>query len=229
VRDVTTRFVERHLSGLLGILKATNTGPDGKSRPPGERILRLGLREFVRFPGRTLLALGQVMLKPGTWRLAAWIAMNAVLGLATFAARLLPAGILPGLRRLPPPLRTHVRFAMRELRHLRWTYLRISLVFQLELTGAQMAMQRVGQRIEWLVSMLALCHHAAVQDESQQRVAKLQCLLLEERVRAAARGLRSGALRKLRAAVQAVGRDVVEGRESLFEGLPAEPFDHPWK
>jgi alkylation response protein AidB-like acyl-CoA dehydrogenase len=228
VRDVTTRFVERHLSGLLDILKATNTGPDGKSVPPGQRILRLGLREFARFPGRTLLALGRVMLTPGTWRLGAWIATNAALDMGLLALRLLPASVRSGPRRLPPPLRTHVRFAERELRALRWTYLRISLVFQLELTGAQMAMQRLGQRIEWLVSMLALCHHAAVQDASQQHVAKLQCLLLEERVRASARGLRSSGLRKLRAAVQEVGRDVVDGRASLFKGLPAEPFDHPW-
>ena len=228
VREVTAQFVERHLAGLLGILKAANTGPDGKPVPPDRRIFRLSPGVFVRFPGRSVTALCRVMLTPGTWRLAAWVASNAAQEVGSAVLRLLPAGARPALRGLPPPLRAHARYAERKLRALRWTYLRISLAFQLELTGAQMALQRLGQRIEWLVSMLALCHHAALQDASQQRVARLQCLLLEERVRGSAGNLRSRQLRKLRAAVQEVVRDVVDGKASLFDGLPAEPFDHPW-
>ncbi len=228
VRDVTARFVDQHLAGLLSVLKAANTGADGKPVPVDQRIMRVGFREFVRFPGRSLLALSRVLQTAGTWRLAAWIARNALLDLVKLPLRVLPTAMWSRYRELPASLRTHVRTAERELRAVRWTYLRISLAFQLELTGAQIAMQRLGQRIEWLVAMLAMCHHATVQDASQQRVAKLQCLLLEERVRASARGLRSSALRKLRVAVQEVSRDVVDGRTSLFEGLPAEPFDHPW-
>jgi hypothetical protein len=126
-------------------------------------------------------------------------------------------------------LRDHARTAERELRALRWRHLWISLSFQLELTSAQIALQRLGQQIEWLTSVLVLCHHAAVQDETQWRIANLQCLLLLERVRGAKAGLRSRRLRQLRKAVADVGADVASDAVGLFRGLPAEPYQHPFK
>ena len=39
------------------------------------------------------------------------------------------------------------------------------------LTRAQIPLQRLGKSIEHLVSVVALCHHAKLQDPSQQRTA----------------------------------------------------------
>jgi hypothetical protein len=228
VRDVTLPFVERYLSPLLGILQRANTGADGKMVAPEERILRLGLREFRQFPRRSLTALVRMLVAPGLLRLGAWICGSMALDIARTASRVIPSGWLPAYRSLPPVLRGHVRFAQFELRQTRWTYLRLGLSFQLQLTSAQVALQRLGQRIEWLVSILALCHHSALQDPSQQRVADLQCLLLRERVEASRRGLSNATLRRLRRALSLVARDVRTDESSLFSQLPGEPYAHPW-
>jgi alkylation response protein AidB-like acyl-CoA dehydrogenase len=229
VRDVTLPFVERYLSPLLGILQRANTGANGSMVAPEERILRLGLRELRRFPRRSLTALARLLIAPGLLRLGAWICGNLALELARAASRAIPSSWLPAYRSLPPGLRAHVRFAEFGLWRTRWTYLRLSLSFQLQLTGAQVALQRLGQRIEWLVSILALCHHSASQDPSQQHIADLQCLLLRERVEASRRGLSNAALRRLRRALSLVARDVRGDQSSLFSQLPGEPYAHPWE
>jgi len=229
VRDVTLPFVERYLSPLLAILHRANTGRDGRMVAPEERILRLGLRELRRFPRRSLTALGRLLMARGALRLGAWIFRNLALDLVRVASRLIPSGWLSAYRALPPVLRRHVRFAEFELRQTRWTYLRLSLSFQLQLTSAQIALQRLGQRIEWLVSILALCHHSALQDRSQQHIADLQCLLLRERVHASRRGLSNANLRRLRGALSSVAGDVRSEESSLLSRLPAEPYAYPWE
>jgi len=224
VRDVTMPFVERYLASLLDQLQAINTDGAGKAVPIDQRILVLGPGALWRYPRRTLTALGRTIGNPALYRLGAWIGRNALDDLL---------GMLPGARQaasqdLPDrALRAHARFATRELARLRWTYLRLSLTFQLELASAQMVMQRFGQQIEWLVSILALCHHAAAQDQSQWRAADLQCTLLTEKVRAGREGLRTGHLRQLRRRVAAIGGDLVNGSASLLDGLEPEPFAHP--
>ncbi|MGH8141584.1 MAG: acyl-CoA dehydrogenase family protein [Steroidobacteraceae bacterium] len=229
VKDVTLPFVDRYLSPLLDVLRRANTDAGGKTVASEERILRLGMREFLRFPRRSLVALGRLLVAPGLLPLGGWICGNAALDLARAASRVIPSGWLRAYRSLPPALRGHVRLAEWELRQARWTYLRLSLSFQLQLTSAQVALQRLGQRLEWLVSILALCHHSAVQDPSQQRIADLQCLLLRERVHASRRGLSSATLRRLQRALSRVARDVRGDEGGLFSRLPAEPYAHPWK
>ena len=229
VKDVTLPFVERYLSPLLSVLQRANTDAEGKPVVPEERILRLGLREFLRFPRRSLVALGRLLVAPGLLRLGAWICGNAALDVARAASRVIPSGWLSAYRSLPRALRGHVRFAERDLRQVRWTYLRLSLSFQLQLTSAQVALQRLGQRIEWLISILALCHHSALQDASQQHIADLQCLLLRERIYASRRGLSNATLRRLRRALSLVARDVRSDQSSLFARLPGEPYAHPWQ
>lgn len=229
VRDLTLPFVERYLAPLLSVLQRANTDAQGKPLALEERILRLGLREFLRFPRRSLTALGRLLLAPGLLRLGAWICGNVALDLARAASGVMPSGWLHPYRGLPRALRGHVRFAERELHQVRWTYLRLSLSFQLQLTSAQVALQRLGQRIEWLISILALCHHSALQDPSQQRIADLQCLLLRERIYASRRGLSNATLRRLRRALSLVARDVRGDQSSLFAELPGEPYAHPWQ
>ena len=143
--------------------------------------------------------------------------------------RLIPTGFLPRYAKLPKNLRGPARFAERKLRGERWTYLAINLALQLELTRAQIPLQRLGKRIEHLVSMLALCHHAAEQDESQQRVARLQAELLRDKFH----GVRViGSLRsmqRIRDAVADVGRDIEKGQQTLIQNVKPQPFAHPWQ
>jgi alkylation response protein AidB-like acyl-CoA dehydrogenase len=229
VRDVTARFVDRYLAPILGQLRAANTGPDGDTLPAADRILRLSMGTLVRHPARTIGVIGKLVANPAPYRILGWIGRNFASDLLHAPLHLLPSNLLPRYRPLPSTLREHARRAERELRALRWRHLWLSLDFQLELTGAQIALQRLGQQIEWLTSVVVLCHHAAVQDETQWRIADLQCLLLLERVRGAGAGLGTRRMRRLRKAVADVGADVASDTTSLFRGLPAEAYQHPFK
>ena len=136
---------------------------------------------------------------------------------------------MPRYQLLPSALRGYARFAERRLRWLRWAYLGINLWFQLELTRAQIPLQRLGKVIEQLVAMLALCHHSAVSDASQQRVAALQCEQLKMRVRGTRLLTGLWQIERLRKLVGAVGADVEKERSSLIEGVEPEPFAHPFE
>ncbi len=229
VRDITSRFVESYLAPLLGQIQVANVGPNGELLPVEERILRLDVRQVQRFPGRSLAAISRLAVDKATYRLAGWIASNALADLLRLIERLVPTALHPRYKPLPPQLRSHLRYAERELRKIRWRYLRLSIMFQLELTGAQIVLKRLGQQIEQMVSIVALCHHAAVQDESQWRVADLQCLVLREQVEALKAGLKTGALRRLRKANAAVARDVAQDTASMLRNLAPEPYAHPFK
>lgn len=229
VRDVTQRFTQAYLEPLLGTLQAINS--DAAERPVAERerILRVGLGDFIQRPGPALRLLAKIGASAAPYRLLGWIIRSGLADLLSAPLRLVPDALHSRYRSLPRELRPHARFAERELRRIRWLYLRLSIIFQLEMTSAQIALQRLGQRIEWLTSMLALCHHAASQDGSQRSIAALQCLLLRERVHANASGLRASTLRSLRKAVARVGLDAQEGRSSLLQNLEPEAYAHPFK
>jgi len=229
VKDVTASFVDRHLAGLLSVIQSINVGPDGKPVARDDLILRIGARTFLRHPGRALRATGRLLKNPGFWRLAGWVARNALLDLVTLPGRLVPTALVPRYRRLPPILRGFARSGERALRRARWTYLGINLWFQLELTRAQIPLQRFGKLLEHLTSMVVLAWHGGTLDPSQQRVAALQCALLREK----AKGIRllSGllALEETRALVAAVGRDVEAGTSSLIADVPPARFAHAWE
>ena len=101
-------------------------------------------------------------------------------------------------------------------------------MYQLELTRAQIPLQRFGLCIEHLVAMLVLCHHAALQDKTQQAVAELQMQLLKDKFDAIKLLGSLGEVERLRSAVAAVGDDIEHGRSTLLQGFEAEPFAHPW-
>ncbi len=229
VRDVTSTFTDRYLAGLLGVIQAINLGEDGKPLPKDQLILRIDAKTLRRYPTRCLRATFNLLGQGGFWRLAGWIAGNAALDVARLPLRLIPTALLPRYRSLPRELRGLARYAERELRASRWIYLGVNLWFQLELTRAQIPLQRFGKRLEHLTSMVALCFHASQQDATQQRVAALQCTLLREKVK----GIRllSGllALEQTRRLVDAVGRDLEANASSLVTDIPPEPFAHPWE
>jgi alkylation response protein AidB-like acyl-CoA dehydrogenase len=228
VRDVTQRFVERYLGSLLGVIDAANAAREGGKLPPEQRILRIGPAALLQHPRRSIGALARLLVQPRFWLLGGWVAANAVADLLRLPLRLLPAQAFARYRALPPPLRRYARFAERKLRMLRWTYLGLSLYYQLELTRAQIPLQRFGKCIEHLVSMLAVCHHAARGDETMREIAALQAQLLQDKYR----GLRifSGlrAMQRTRRAVAAVGASLEADRCSLIADIEPQGFGHPW-
>ena len=167
-------------------------------------------------------------MQPRFWLLGGWVAANAVADLVRLPLRLLPAGAFARYRALPPPLRGYARYAERKLKMLRWTYLGLGLFYQLELTRAQIPLQRFGKCIEHLVSMLAICHHAALGDETMREVAALQAQLLQDKYRALRilSGLR--AMQRTRLTVAAVGASLEADRCSLIADIEPQPFGHPW-
>ena len=229
VKDVTSAFVDRYLADLLGVIQSINVDATGKPLPKDQLILRIGLSTALRHPGRCAKATGRLLKQPGFWRLAGWIAGNAALDLLRLPLRLVPTALLPRYAALPVTLRPFARWAERRLRRARWTWLGTNLWFQLELTRAQIPLQRFGKTLEHLVSIEALCWHASRQDETQQRVAALQCSLLREK----ALGIRilSGlrAMETTRQLVAAIGSDLEAGRSTLIQKVTPEPFAHPWE
>lgn len=228
VRDVTQRFVERYLAPLLRVIDAANTARDGAKLPAERRILRIGVGTLLRHPVRALAAAARLIAHPSSWLLCGWLLRNVAADVARLPLRLLPAGAFARYRGLPVPLRGYARYAERKLRMLRYSYLGLSVYYQLELTRAQIPLQRFGKCIEHLVSMLAICHHAALGDETMVDVAVLQSQLLKDKYRALRlfSGLRS--IERTRRAVAGIGASLEGDRCSLLDGIPPEPFGHPW-
>jgi hypothetical protein len=182
----------------------------------------------LRHPARSLAAMARLVVQPKLWLLGAWVAGNAIAELARLPLRLLPAAAFARYRTLPAPLRGYARYAERKLRMLRFSYLGLSLFYQLELTRAQIPLQRFGKCIEHLVSMLAVCHHAALGDETTRDVAALQAQLLQDKYRALRLFSGLPSLQRTRRAVARIGQSLEEGRCSLIEDIEPQRFGHPW-
>jgi hypothetical protein len=229
VRDVTQRFVDGFLSPLLTVIQSINVAPDGSKLAEERRILRIGLATLWRYPQRSLTAVVRLLGQRKLWALAVWTARNALADLVHLPLRLVPAAWLARYRALPAPLRRHARFAERKLRMLRWSYLGLSLFYQLELTRAQIPLQRFGKCIEHLVSMLAIVHHAAHGDATMQQVAALQAQLLRDKYGAIRVLSGLAAMQRTRRSVAAVGASLEAGTCSLLDGIEPQAYGHAWE
>lgn len=229
VKDITGNFVEDHLAGLLGVLQSINQDAEGNPLPAAERILRITPSTFLKYPGRVFTAKFRILKQPTFWKMAGWVAKNSLLELLHLPGKLWPAAWSARYANLPEDLRSYAKYAERKLRRQRWVYLIVNSFYQLELTRAQLPLQRFGKRIEHLVSILAVCHHAADKDPSQVRTAALQAQLLQDKAKSMrlVRDLRS--LERLRKHVRGVARDIEKGEASLLENVAPQPFGHPWK
>ncbi|MGE0143652.1 MAG: acyl-CoA dehydrogenase family protein [Planctomycetota bacterium] len=229
VKDVTAAFTDRCMAGMLGVIQSINVGADGKPLPKDQLILRITPATLFRAPGRVVSATLRLLGNGGFWRLKGWILGNALKDLVALPARLIPTAWHPRYRTLPRALARYVRYAERKLRGRRWTYLWLNLWFQLELTRAQIPIQRFGKSIEHLVSMVALGLHASKQDASQQAVAALQCALLEDKFRSIrlAGGLVS--MDRLRGHVAEVAATFDRGQNSLLRDVVPQAFEHDWR
>lgn len=229
VKDVTDAFTGRYLAPMLSVIQSLNVGRDGQPVPAAARVLRLTPGMLLARPGLVLQATGRLLRQAAFWRLAGYVLGHALLALLLLPLRLVPTALLPRYQALPPALRGYARFAERRLSSLRWAWLATNLFFQLELTRAQVPLQRLGKCIELLVSMLALCHHARGQDQSQRNVAALQCEQLQQQVRALPLVTGLWQMQRLRRRIDAVGKDLEGDGGSLLAGLPPQPFAHPWE
>jgi hypothetical protein len=230
VKDVTDAWTTRYMAGMLGVIQSINEGPDGKPLPPDQRLLRIAPWTVFSQPKRVWQATTRLLTKGAFWSLVLWILWNLVLEVLLLPLRLLPTHWIPRYQLLPVGLRRYARFAETRLRWLRWAYLGINLHFQLEPTRAQIPLQRLGKVIEQLVTMLALCHHAAaLQDESQRRVAALQCEQLATRIRGTRLLTGLWQMDRLRRLVGAVGDDLEKGQCTLIQGVEPQPFAHPFE
>lgn len=229
IKDLTGKFTDRYMAGMLGVIQSINVDTEGKPVAKEDLILRIRANTVLESPGRVFKATTRLLTNKSFWGLAGWIAKNAVVDVLSLPGRLVPTSWLGRYSALPEELRGPARWAERKLRGRRWAYLGINLWFQLELTRAQIPLQRLGKSIEHLTSIVALCWHAGSQDASQRRVAALQAALLRQkfegiRILSDLRGMD-----RMRGMIAAVGTDLENGTSSLIADVEPQPFAQPWE
>lgn len=230
VKDVTDKFTSKYMAGMLGVLQSINVGTDGKPLPRDQRILRITPGTVFSKPGKVLTATRRLLTNPSFWKLKGWIIGNSLIEALRTPFRIVPTSMIPRYQLLPVELRNYARFAERRLRQLRFAYLGINLHFQLELTRAQIPLQRLGKCIELLVSILALCHHATSnRDASQIRIAALHCEQLRTRVKGLKLLTGLWEMDRLRKHVAAVGADLEKGQCTLIDDVKPQAFAHPFE
>jgi hypothetical protein len=228
VKDITARFTSNYLQGLLSVLQEINTQADGSALPEQQRIYKLGAGSLIKFPGRTLKAIGKLMVKKDFWRLMGWVGVNGLKDIGSLPARLVPTAMLSRYARLPGNLGEHLRFSERGLRNCRWIYLLYNAFYQLELTRAQIPMQRLGKRIELLVAMAALCCHASRLDTSTQHIAELQAQLIKIDLKSLSCVGSFATIKTMRDSLAQITTDLESGECSMINAIKPQPFAHPW-
>ena len=230
VKDVTGPFTDKYMAGLLGVLQSINVDGGGKPLPRDQRILRITPATLFNAPGKVFQATKRLLTNGSFYKLKGWILGNTVMELLRTPFRLVPTNMIPRYQLLPKELRGYARFAERRLRQLRFAYLGINLHFQLELTRAQIPLQRLGKAIELLVSMLALCHHAtANRSRSEIRIAALHCDQLMTRVKGIRLLTGLWEMDRLRKNVAAVGEDIERDDCELLKNIEPQAFAHPFE
>ncbi|RBO78405.1 acyl-CoA dehydrogenase family protein [Marinomonas aquiplantarum] len=226
VRDLTKSFTENYMAGLLHLLQRANMDKNGQPVVKEKHILKLSLGRFIKSPIRMSNLLLSLASNAGVWRLLGWVARNLVSSLIDRCALWFPSKLMVRYKSIPSPLKSHLRFAEYQLRKCRWHYFKISAAYQLELTQAQLPLQRLGKRIETLMCIATLCAHASQLDESTQRVALAQIEILRSELEGNSMSVKR--MESLRIAVKGVAKDLSEEQCSLIKSIKAQPFAHPW-
>ncbi|MCA8941490.1 MAG: acyl-CoA/acyl-ACP dehydrogenase [Planctomycetes bacterium] len=229
IKDVCARFTDRYMAGMLGVIQSINVDAGGEPVAREDRIVRIGPATVWRHPKRCAQATLRLLGTGSFWSLVGWVARNAAVDVLRLPGRLVPTAWLPRYRSLPRGLRGVTRWAERKLRGRRWTYLGINLWFQLELTRAQIPLQRLGKTIEHLVSIVALAFHVSQQDRSQQRVATLQCELLRQKFDGIRILSRLRSMDAMRGMIEEVGRDLERGECTMISDVEPQSFAQPWE
>lgn len=228
IKDITSKFTSENVASMLGVLQEANM-KDGEPVDKKDRILKIDLKTFLKYPGRCTAATFKLLKSPGLYKLAGWIVGNGLAEIPKVLGRLVPLSMKSRYSEIPAELRPYVAYAERNLRKTKWTYLGMSLYYQLEQTSAQVPIHRLGKKIELLVAMLALCAHASKLDKSQQSVAALYSEVLKLEVEAiqVLKGLSS--TENLRKYLKVVGDDAQNGESTLIKDIKPEAFAHDWQ
>lgn len=228
IKDITSKFTSDYMASMLGVLQEANM-KNGQPVDKEDRILKIDLKTFLKYPVRCSVATGKLLLNPGLYKLIGWIGKNAIAEIPKVLNRLIPLSMQGVYDDIPDKLKPYVAYAQRNLRKCKWLYLGISLYYQLEQTHAQVPIHRLGKKIELLVAMLALCAHASKLDKSQQAVAALYSEILKVEVEAiqVLKGLSS--TENLRKFLKEVGDDAQNGNSTLIKDIKPEAFAHDWQ
>ena len=228
IKDITSKFTSDNVASMLSVLQEANM-INGEAVEKSERILKIDLKTFLKYPGRCLTASAKLLVKPGFYKLTGWILGNGICEIPKLLGRLVPLSMKSRYNEIPADLKQYVEYAERNLRKCKWLYLGMSLYYQLEQTSAQVPIHRLGKKIELLVAMLALCAHASKQDETQQSVAALYSEILKVEVEAiqVLKGLSS--TENLRKHLKVVGDDAQNGLSTLINDIKPEAFVHDWQ
>lgn len=229
IKDISAEFTRQYLQGLLAVLRGINLDKNGELLPPEKRIYKLGLVNFLKYPGRVGAAIFNLIVNKGVWKLLWWCLSSLILDLLRFPMRLLPTAWIPRYKSLPGNLGYYLRYSERELKKSRWLYLGFNVIYQLELTQAQLPLQRLGKRIELLMSMAVVCCHAARLDKSIQHIAEAQAELIKLELCGLSFLANTKSLRKIRRSVQRVIQDIQEGSCSLLAEIEPQAFAHNWE
>jgi alkylation response protein AidB-like acyl-CoA dehydrogenase len=228
VREVTAGFVSAYMAGLLKVLDEINMDSSGAMIAEEKRILSLGLKSFFRFPLRSTKALLKLLFAKDLWLLLAWIIKHLALGLIGIPKRLLPASWNPRYANLPASLKPYAKYAESKLRDQKWTYLGLSMFYQLKLTQAQIPLLIFGKRIEHLTAMLAVVYAGAAASDDVQAVAALQAELLKQKIKSKKVLRKLLAIEKLRKQIKNVSSYIDNEGCSLIADLEPHAIPHAW-
>jgi len=228
IKDITSNFTKDNVASMLSVLQEANM-INGEPVSKEERILKIDLKTFMKYPGRCTTATLKLLAKPGFYKLISWIIGNGLKEIPHLLGRLVPVEMKSRYDEIPADLKPYVQYAERNLRKCKWLYLGMSLYYQLEQTGAQVPIHRLGKKIELLVGMLALCAHASKLDKSQQSIAALYSEILKVEIEGiqVLKGLSS--TENLRRFLKEVGDDAQNGNSSLIKDVKPEAFAHDWQ
>lgn len=224
IKDVTAKFTDEKLAGLLSVLQKVNLDKSSKPVHQSKRIDKLGLASFIKFPIRTLGACLSLITKIDFWAFLAWIVKTGIQDIVSNLISLLPAALNPRYKDTPAELRTYICFAEQGLRNCRWRYIALNVKYQLELTRAQLPMLKLANRIEMLTNILVVCCHASKLDASAKTLALYKSADIINQ-------LKGGGFSEVEAMRKAVAKTITQiekGENSLLEGITAEPYAHPW-
>lgn len=222
VKDITSNFTSSYLSDMLGALQKINENEE-------EKILKIDLKTFLKYPKRCTKATLELILKPPLYKLIWWIVKNAFIDFFYFFERFIPLSLNSEYHQIPSDLRPYIAYAKRNLKKCRWTYLGMSLYYQLKQTQAQISIQRFGKKVELLTAMLAVCTHASKQDETQQSIAALQAEVLKVDIESIKIMKNMCSTEKLRKHIQKVSDDIQNDKSTFIKNIKPQQFAHNWQ
>lgn len=223
VKDITSNFTSKYLGDMLGAISKINTDPNE------EKILRIDLKAFLKFPARCLKATSLLAFNPSLYKLALYIIKNGIADFFGIFGKLKPLSSYKEYDEIPQILKPYVHYARKGLRKCRWTYLGISLYYQLKQIEAQIPLRNFGKKVELLTAMLALCAHASKLDESQQKVAAFGAQNLKDEIENIKIMNNINEIEKLRGHIKSVGDDINSENYTFTKDIKAQKFAHDWR